>query len=99
MLKLENIEPHIHAQLKLNLKKIQGMLKRIDILLDDEKCCEKLSQQINATIGLLQAMNRNLLKVHLKTFGIPTILSADTTKINEFIEEFLKVVDITVSKK
>lgn len=88
-------EPHIHSQLKLNLKKIQGMLKKIDTMLDVDSYCPEIAQQINATIGLLNAMNKNLLKLHLKVCSIPNLLSSDTSKIDAFIEEFLKIANIT----
>jgi DNA-binding FrmR family transcriptional regulator len=95
---IKKLAPHIHEQLKLNLKKIQGMLKKIDMMLEDDDYCPGIAQQINATIGLLKSMNRNLLKLHLKARGVPTILTADTEKIDAFIDEFLKIVDVTTHR-
>lgn len=91
---IDKVEPHIHAQLKLNLKKIEWMLKKINSMLDSDSYCPEISQQINATVGLLYAMNRNLLKLHLKACTIPQLLSSDTSKIDTFIDEFLKIASI-----
>ncbi len=93
-IKINQVEPHIHSQLKLNLKKIEWMIKKINSMLDGESYCPEMSQQINATIGLLNAMNRNLLKLHLKACAIPQLLLADTSKIDTFIDEFLKIASI-----
>lgn len=95
---IKTTAPKIFVQLKLNLKKAQGMLKKIDDMLEQDAYCPETVQQINATLGLLKSMSTTLLKQHLKCCGVPKLSSKDDTKIDAFIEEFFKIVDVAQRK-
>ena len=74
-------DPTTHHTLVLNLKKIQGMIRQIDIV-----------QQINATIGLLKKMNTTLLSSHLMTCGKDKLSSP--SEAEAFVQEFLRLTDL-----
>lgn len=95
---IKTTAPDTFNKLKLSLKKAQGMLKKIDTMLEEDAYCPETAQQVNATIGLLKSMNVVLLKQHLKCCGVPQLSSKDAHKVDGFIEEFFKILDVTQRK-
>ena len=85
-------DPTTHHTLVLNLKKIQGMIRKIDTLIKEGTYCWDIVQQINATIGLLKKMNTTLLKSHLMTCWKDKLSSPE--KAESFVQEFLRLTDL-----
>ncbi len=56
-------------KLQLNIKKALGTLTKIQKMIDNDDYCADIAHQINASIGLLQSANRDLLKHHLAHCG------------------------------
>jgi CsoR family transcriptional regulator, copper-sensing transcriptional repressor len=52
-------------KLSLNIKKAQGSLKKISQMIEDDIYCADIAHQVNACMGLLQSLNRELLRNHL----------------------------------
>jgi DNA-binding FrmR family transcriptional regulator len=61
----------IHSKDKINLsiKKAIGTLTKVQKMIDDDLYCADIAHQINASMGLLQSANRELLKNHLSCCG------------------------------
>lgn len=51
------------------LKKIRGLTDKIEKMIDDDAYCMDTAQQINATIGLLRGLNKEVLRNHLLCCG------------------------------
>jgi DNA-binding FrmR family transcriptional regulator len=49
----------------LSIKKAQGTISKILQMIEDDKYCPDIIQQIDAVIGLLKSSKRTLLKGHL----------------------------------
>ncbi|KKQ27236.1 MAG: hypothetical protein US42_C0012G0007 [Candidatus Magasanikbacteria bacterium GW2011_GWC2_37_14] len=52
---------------KLNLKKLRGQIDNIDIMIDKERDCLEIIQQINAAIGMFKKSKEYILENHLET--------------------------------
>ena len=60
---------HSKDKIQLNIKKALGTLTKVQQMIDDDIYCADVTHQINATMGLLQSANRDLLKNHLSCCG------------------------------
>jgi DNA-binding FrmR family transcriptional regulator len=74
----------------LSIKKAQGTISKILQMIEDDKYCPDIIQQIDAVIGLLKSSKRTLLKGHLD--------HCLEDKLNEnrknAIEELIKILDL-----
>ena len=53
------------SDLQIILKKAVGTLKKVESLINEDAYCADVAHQVNASMGLLQSLNRDLLKHHL----------------------------------
>lgn len=83
------------AKIKLNLKKTQGQIKLIDKMVDDDRYCIDVAQQINAAVGLLKRININILENHLQTCGTHKLGSKSQKDKDEFVQELIKTFNLT----
>lgn len=81
------------SKLTINLKKVEGMTRKISEMIDDEVYCGNIIQQINATIGLLKKMNHTMLASHLLTCGKKKLDSKDPAESEAFVAEILRLVE------
>ena len=86
------------AAIRLALKKTRGMVERVESMLDEDRYCIDIAQQVNATIGLLRSINRTILENHLDTCGREKLASSSQIKRQEFIDEVLRVTEVTSRK-
>lgn len=56
-------------KISLSIKKAMGTLTKVQKMIDDDVYCADIAHQINASMGLLQSANRELLKNHLACCG------------------------------
>jgi DNA-binding FrmR family transcriptional regulator len=59
--------PENSTAIRVALKKTRGMVEKIDTMLDEDRYCIDIAQQVNAAIGLLRGINRTILVNHLHT--------------------------------
>lgn len=90
--------PKNTAAVRLSVKKARGMLEKVETMLDEQRYCIDIAQQVNATIGLLRGMNKEILVSHLQTCGAHKLSSKVARVRDEFIEEVLRVTDVTSRK-
>jgi len=50
---------------KLNLKKLYGQINNIDKMIEKERACEEIVQQINAAIGMLKKTKEYIFEDYL----------------------------------
>ena len=87
------IDPYKSKAL-INLKKASGQINRIIRMIDEEKYCIDIAQQVNAAMGLLKKTNTYILESHLKTCCSKKLASGPTAAKKAFAE-VLQVFDIT----
>ncbi len=92
------IQPNNKKLLLLALKKAKGSINTIEKMIDEEKYCLDIAQQINATLGLLRNANSLILKNHLQTCGRSKLSSKDDKVRNEFIDELMRAFGLTSRK-
>lgn len=71
----------------LSVKKAQGTLNKVLKMIEDDKYCPEIIQQVDAVIGLLKSTKKTLLAGHLDTCLVER-LSEDR---DGTIEELLKI--------
>ncbi len=67
-------------------------------MIDSDQYCADIAHQVNATMGLLQSINRELLKNHLSCCGVKALSSEDIVKKTEFIDELVRTWDVATRK-
>lgn len=85
------------AKLQLNIKKAQGTLEKVAKLIEADAYCADIAHQVNASMGLLQSLNRELLKHHLACCGSKK-LASDHPEREAFIEELVRTWDVATRK-
>lgn len=86
--------PSYSSKLSLNLKKAQGQLNRIEKMIEDDRYCIDIAQQVNAAIGLLKGMNATILESHLQSCGAKDLNSKDDHVRAKFVKELLQVCSV-----
>lgn len=77
----------------LQLKKAQGMLKKVISMTEEDRYCIDLLQQSLAVIGLLKGANKIILENHLNCCFKTGMKSANKKRQQELIQEVLKVIN------
>lgn len=87
--------PSYADKVRLNIKKAKGQLDLIAKMLDQDRYCIDIAQQVNAAVGLLKQANMALLESHLNTCGAKNLNSKDEKTREKFIKELLQVCSVT----
>ncbi|MFA6427491.1 MAG: metal-sensitive transcriptional regulator [Candidatus Magasanikbacteria bacterium] len=87
------IEPYT-GKIKLNLKKVQGQINLIQKMLDEDRYCVDIAQQINAAIGILKQSNNVILENHLSTCGAHKMNSKKPAERSEFVKELIQTFNV-----
>ncbi|MBC7503600.1 metal-sensitive transcriptional regulator [Candidatus Gracilibacteria bacterium] len=85
------------SKLQTNIRKAEGTLKKVAELIEQDAYCADIAHQVNATMGLLQSLNRELLKHHLASCG-STKLANNYPEKDIFIEELVRTWDVATRK-
>ncbi len=80
-----------------SLKKVSGLMEKLEHMITHDAECPDLAQQINAAMGLLKSLNMNVLKFHLLTTGAKQ-MSDKNKKREKFVDEFVKMWDVSQRK-
>ena len=67
-------------------------------MIEEERYCLDIAQQINAALGVLRNANSTILKNHLQTCGGKKMVSKDEDVRNKFIEELIRTFGIASRK-
>ncbi|MDD2487219.1 MAG: metal-sensitive transcriptional regulator [Candidatus Gracilibacteria bacterium] len=88
------IEPY-KGKLLTNIKKTKGLLETIQKMIENERYCMDIAQQINAAEGLLKSSSNLILQSHLNSCAAHKLTSKDNKEKEEFIEQLIKVFNIS----
>ena len=81
-------------QTSISLKKAKTSIETILKMLDEDKYCIDIIQQILAVQGLLKSSTEKLIKNHLNTCFIDGMNTTDINKKEALIEELAKVIKL-----
>lgn len=82
-------------KVKINLKKAQGQLALIGKMIDEDRYCLDVAQQVNAAIGLLKQANFSIIESHLLTCGVRKLNSKNSEEKLAFTKELIRVFNVT----
>jgi DNA-binding FrmR family transcriptional regulator len=74
------------------LKRAQGMLKKVTSMVEEDKYCIDLLQQSLAVVGLMKGANKMILENHLNACFKTGMKSANSKRQQELIKELLHVI-------
>lgn len=74
------------------LKKAQSSISKIIKMLDEDKYCIDVLQQINAVSGLLKSASNKILENHLNTCFTEGLNHKDENEKNKLVKEVLEVI-------
>lgn len=74
----------------LSIKKASGILKKVSEMIEEDRYCPEIIQQIDAVTGLLESAKKTLLKNHLNSC-LEHNLKHDK---NKAIDELVKIFDL-----
>ena len=87
------IEPHL-SKVKLNLKKVQGQINLINKMIEEERYCVEVAQQVNAAIGILRQTNNLILESHLNTCATNKLNSKKEGEREVFVKELIQTFSV-----
>jgi DNA-binding FrmR family transcriptional regulator len=90
------IEPY-KSKAVTGCKKAVGQLKKVLQMIEENKYCMDLLQQIRAVQGLLNSVSVQVLESHLHTCGKKAFATNDTNKHQQVIDEL--IIAFKASKK
>lgn len=75
------------------LKTVKGQIEGIQRMVEEDRYCIDISNQIMAVIQALKGINRDVLEAHLHHCVKESMESKDEEGAQEKIEEIIKVID------
>ncbi len=82
-------ENHLNKKkASLSVKKAQGTMNKVLKMIEDDKYCPEIIQQVDAVIGLLQSSKKTLLKGHLDHCLEDKLKKNKTQAVDELIKIF-----------
>jgi DNA-binding FrmR family transcriptional regulator len=78
-----------HALVKKRLNLAKGQIEGILRMVDDDRYCIDISQQLLAAIALLKQANRLVLKAHLDS----CVREASGAEVSEKIQEIMSIME------
>lgn len=83
------------TKLITSIKKSIWTMNKIISMIEEEKYCADIAQQINASIWLLKKANNDLLEQHLNCCWINKLSSKNESERQDFIKELVRVRDVS----
>ena len=87
------IQPYTNQAIT-NLKKTRGQMDRIITMIEEEKYCIDIIQQVNAALGLLKKTNNYILESHLLTCGAKGLTEGNNESKETFAKEIIRVCNV-----
>jgi CsoR family transcriptional regulator, copper-sensing transcriptional repressor len=84
-----SVEPEIKAANLKRLRRIEGQIRGIAKMVDDEKYCADILVQISAVQEALRSVGRELMRNHLRHCAATTIRKGDSSAADAMYEELL----------
>ena len=80
---------------QIALKKAKTLIEKILKMVEEDKYCIDVLQQILAVQGLLKSSSEKILSEHLETCFVEGIKTGDLTKQEDLIEELMSVMKLS----
>jgi len=88
------ILPENEKRVLLAVKKAQGVLEKIAKMIEENRYCLDVVQQVNAVTGLMRGARGALIRNHLQSCASGKLAChTDPKERGEFIDELVKVID------
>ena len=81
-------------KLKIKIKKARSLLDTIEKMIENDRYCPDIMQQILAVMGLLKALHKELYKHHLTHCFMKVSKSSSKRMQKQMIEEILKITSL-----
>lgn len=88
------LEPY-KSKIKVNLKKAQGQIGLVQKMLEEDRYCVDVAQQINAALGILKNANNMILESHLNSCGAQKLNSKKKEERGAFVKELIQAFTLT----
>ena len=87
------MEPHVttHEEEILRLKKIEGQVRGVQKMIQEERYCIDILTQINSIVGALKSVEENILERHLKGCVRQSFDKGDRDDRQDKIDEVITV--------
>jgi DNA-binding FrmR family transcriptional regulator len=82
-----------HEKVLRQLKTVRGQLDGLIKMVEDDRYCIDISNQIMASQAILRNVNREVLHAHLKSCAKEAFLSGDAEEAQRKLDEIVDVVD------
>ena len=87
-----NGHPTTHAGNTARLSRIEGQIKGVKRMIDDDEYCIDIITQIQAARSALQSVSKIILEKHLKQCVADALISNDVNAVNEKLEEIMTAI-------
>ena len=88
------ITPQTKKEILSSLRKAEGMLRKIEEMIERGEYCIDIMQQNLAVIGILKRAHKKIMKDHLKSCFREGLESKNKRKQQKMIEEIIKVSEL-----
>lgn len=88
------IDPYKQKALA-QLKKAQGMMRKVEQLINEDTYCIDVLQQSLAAVGFMKSVNKQILENHLKSCFKKGMNEPNGDNQNKLIQEVIRVIDKT----
>ncbi len=78
-----------------NIRKTKGLLEAIEKMVDEDRYCVDVAQQVNAALGFLRSANSIVLTGHLDSCAATRLNSEKPEEKQEFISELVRVFGVS----
>lgn len=75
------------------LKTVQGQIAGLIKMVEDDRYCVDISNQLMASIGILKNVNRDVLDAHLKHCVTEAFASGEEMDRVQKVDEIIKIID------
>lgn len=89
---------HNKDSVLIGLKKATSLLQKVQKMVEEDKYCIDVIQQVLAAIGLMRSVNTKLLEGHLGNCFKKAMQASNSKRQDEVIEELIAIVNIAQKK-
>jgi len=84
-------DPEIKKNLQVRLRRVEGQLRGLQKMVEDERYCPEILEQMSAVHASLHSIERVLLRGHLQHCATEALRSGDEKKAQRTYEELTEL--------
>lgn len=85
------VDPEIKRAVQTRLRRIEGQIRGLQKMVDDERYCADVLTQVSSVQEALRGVSRSLLHNHLKHCAAEAIRSEDPAKAESMYQELVEL--------